>query len=394
MSKRILLLTFYYPPDLSAGSFRSVALVEALQRQAGDKVYIEVLTTQPNRYMKYAQETVSEQVSPGLTVRRVDLSERRDGFLGQAFSFWQYACAVRRMAKQKQYDLVVATSSRLMTAVLGTLIARRRQACLYVDVRDIFVENLKVLFPPLLARPLELFFGLLERWVINSADRVNLVSEGFLQYFHQRYPGKRFSLFSNGVDDAFVPPADKPSMTHPLSANEPVKVLYAGNIGDGQALHLILPDLASNLGHRVQFRIIGAGGRLIDLQNAVQAKGVKNVEVISPVSRSELMELYRTADVLFIHLNDKSAFERVLPSKLFEYAALGKPIWAGVSGYAAEFIAAEVSNSVVFPACDVQAAITSFENLQLGYTNRSDFIDRYARKRIMDSMAIDILDPC
>ncbi|RYD31154.1 MAG: hypothetical protein EOP86_18510 [Verrucomicrobiaceae bacterium] len=34
MARRILLLTFFYPPDLSAGSFRAQALVEAMRLQA------------------------------------------------------------------------------------------------------------------------------------------------------------------------------------------------------------------------------------------------------------------------------------------------------------------------------------------------------------------------
>ena len=45
-----------------------------------------------------------------------------------------------------------------------------------------------------------------------------------------------------------------------------------------------------------------------------------------------------STDVLFLHLNDYSAFRKVIPSKIFEYAATGKPIVAGVSGYAAEFL--------------------------------------------------------
>ncbi|MFP3500063.1 glycosyltransferase WbuB, partial [Pseudomonas sp. SIMBA_059] len=50
MKTRILFLSFYYPPDLSAGSFRAEALVKALLDNVGDHVEIDVVTTQPNRY--------------------------------------------------------------------------------------------------------------------------------------------------------------------------------------------------------------------------------------------------------------------------------------------------------------------------------------------------------
>ena len=119
--------------------------------------------------------------------------------------------------------------------------------------------------------------------------------------------------------------------------------------------------------------------------------GLDNVDLFPPVAREQLLEFYREADVLFLHLNDYPAFKRVLPSKLFEYAATGKPIWAGVAGYAAEFIAAELTNTAVFAPCDAEAALESFERLELGLTDRTAFVQRYARERIMDEMAQDIL---
>ena len=136
---------------------------------------------------------------------------------------------------------------------------------------------------------------------------------------------------------------------------------------------------------------MGAGGRLDVLRDSLQASDLDNVELLPPVAREDLLGLYRECDVLFLHLNDFPAFKRVLPSKLFEYAATGKPIWAGVAGYAAEFIAAELSNVSVFKPCDVEAALESFEQLELGLTDRAAFVQRYARERIMDEMARDIL---
>jgi len=53
MTTRILLLSFYYPPDLAAGSFRMEALVQALLKESSNNVQIDVITTQPNRYIAY-----------------------------------------------------------------------------------------------------------------------------------------------------------------------------------------------------------------------------------------------------------------------------------------------------------------------------------------------------
>ena len=127
-----------------------------------------------------------------------------------------------------------------------------------------------------------------------------------------------------------------------LSITRPtVTVLYAGHIGEGQGLHAILPELARRMARTVCFRVIGDGGRKNALQMALALYGIENIEISSPISRDELIREYQDADVLFFHLNDHEAFKKALPSKLFEYAAMGKSIWAGVAGYTAEFVRSE-----------------------------------------------------
>lgn len=390
MRKRILLLSFFYPPDLSAGSFRAKALVDALCERGAGAIDIDVLTTQPNRYHAHASEALAVEEQGCVRIRRVQLPVHKSGFIDQAKAFAAFALQANRIAGEGHYDVVVATSSRLMTAVLGGLIARRQRARLYLDIRDIFVENLGELFPPAIGRSLALFFGELERWSIRRADKVNLVAAGFLGYFQPKYPQQHFSLYSNGVDDDF---ADLPLISSTdRSLARPLRILYAGNIGDGQGLHLIIPALAQRLGPRVHFCIVGAGGRLQALRDAVAESGVGSVELVAPVTRDRLLAIYQQADVLFLHLNDFKAFRRVLPSKLFEYAATGKPILAGVAGYASDFVKAEITNASVFAPCDIEGAVDALARLSLEQVPRPVFVERFARKRIMRSMADDVLE--
>ena len=94
---------------------------------------------------------------------------------------------------------------------------------------------------------------------------------------------------------------------------------------------------------------------------------------------------------MFVHLNEFDAFEKVLPSKIFEYGATGKPLWAGVSGYAAEFLNTEVSNSAVFKPCNVDEAIETFESLSMDTVVREEFVDKYSCEKILTSMASDVM---
>ena len=391
---RIGVLTFYYPPDLSAGSFRAGALIGALRELAPAGSHIDVITTMPNRYQSWSGSSASVAQAmeslPDVTVRRIPLPTHRSDMRGQARAFLTFARAARGMIDAAEYDVIFATSSRLMTAALGAWAARRKRVPLYLDIRDIFVDTIGDLLPgplALLARPP---LGWLERWTMNSARRINLVSRGFEEYFRTRYPHASLAWYTNGVDDEFV--AAAPTATRPLATGGIAEILYAGNLGEGQGLHHVLPGLAQALRGRARFVVIGDGGRRVALEQALAAAAVDNVELRAPVARDRLLEAYRHADVLFLHLGAHAAFEKVLPSKLFEYAALGKPILAGVAGFAARFVREEIGNAALFAPCDVAGATRAFESLQMQEAPRAEFVARHARSRLARALAGDVLD--
>ena len=142
---------------------------------------------------------------------------------------------------------------------------------------------------------------------------------------------------------------------------------------------------------RVRFKIIGDGGRKDALLATLISAGVDNVELLPPMKRAQLIGAYQAADVLFLHLNDYDAFRKVLPSKLFEYGAMGKPIWAGVSGYAAEFIRTELDNSAVFQPCNAAEAEQVFGQLRLQNKPRDRFTAKFARINIANEMAANVM---
>lgn len=385
---KILALSFYYMPDLSAGSFRTTALVEALKQKMPADGHVDLLTTLPNRYSSFSIEAPTEEKSPGLSIIRIALPPHQSGMFDQARAFISYAREVSRQTRGRDYDLVFATSSRLMTAVLGAWLARKKRIPLYLDIRDIFVDTIKDVLPKHLAILAKPVFGVLERWAINSASKVNLVSQGFAEYFSTRYPCQQFSYFTNGIDHEFL------SVTIPERVPRTdgmVEVLYAGNLGEGQGLHSIIPELAKKMQGRVRFKIIGDGGRKDALLASLVCAGVVNVELLPPMKRAQLIEAYQATDVLFLHLNDYDAFRKVLPSKLFEYGAMGKPIWAGVCGYTAEFMSKELDNSAIFHPCNAAEAERVFSQLRLHNESRDRFVAKFARINIANEMATDVV---
>lgn len=385
---KILVLSFYFDPDLSAGAFRATALVKALIA-LDPELEVNVVTTLPNRYSSFVIDAPESESKGRVFIRRIALPPHRSGMFDQSKAFVRFARRTRQIIKDEEYDLVFATSSRLMTAVLGAWVAWCKAVPLYLDIRDIFVDTIKDVLPRRAALVARTAFDIVERWTIGRATKVNLVSEGFREYFESRYPGKRFSFFTNGIDDEFV--AAAPQRASAKKAERPLVAVYAGNLGEGQGMHLILPGLAKRTAGKVHFKIFGDGGRKDQLLKALEAAEVANVEIFAPVDRDRLIEEYERGDILFLHLNKVDAFKKVLPSKVFEYGALGKPIWAGVPGFSADFIRREIDNVAVFSPCDVEAAILALSQLEFETRPRQRFIDKYSRSAISIQMARDIL---
>lgn len=386
----ILFLSFYYQPDLSAGSFRNTALVKALLAQLPKGSRVDVITTLPNRYSTFSAAALEYEEADGVSIHRIALPSHQSGMLDQSKAFLSFARQASRLASGKEYDLVYASSSRLMTAALGAWIVQRKKLPLYLDIRDIFVDTIKDVLPRKLAIVMKPVFSLVERWTVRRATKINVVSEGFVPYFRERYGELNLSRFTNGIDEEFlhVQPTDA-DCSNP--ANKPPTILYAGNMGEGQGLHTIIPGFAERLVGKANFKLVGAGGRLDQLKQTMDSKPSPNVSINAPVQRSELIAEYQQADVLFLHLNDYDAFKKVLPSKLFEYAAMGKPILAGVSGYAAEFVERYIDNAAVFPPCDVEGAVAALDKLNLQTRPRTAFVNQFSRQNIMNKMASDVI---
>jgi len=135
--------------------------------------------------------------------------------------------------------------------------------------------------------------------------------------------------------------------------------------------------------------IIGDGGAKQKLEEGI--KNLSNVIILPPMSRENVLEYYQKAKYTLIHLNDNEAFKKVLPSKVFELAAINKPILAGVDGYAAQFMKEHVDECIIFKPGDFEDAVKLMKNYQYVDINRDHFRAKYSRKNINMQMSESIL---
>ncbi len=383
------MLSFYFKPDLCAGSFRNTALVEALEKQLGPDDSIDVVTTMPNRYHTFKEEAQENEKVGNVQITRIPLPEHKSGFMDQIWSFRAYQRATWKYLKSvdtSEYDIVVASSSRLFTAFLGARVANKIKKPLYLDIRDIFTETIDNVIDNKIVRYslLPLIYKI-EHYTIKSATHLNIVSGGFEKYFREYYKGP-VTEFTNGIDEVFL---ENDFVSQ--SQNEKPVITYAGNIGEGQGLEKIVPDTAEKLSEQYIFQIIGDGGTKNKLTEEIQNRDLQNVKLVDPVNREELIKYYRDSDYLFLHLNDYEAFEKVLPSKVFEYAATKKPMIAGVGGFSAEFIKNNIEDAILFSPCDADELVRKLDGHQIISNDRAEFIEKYRRDSIMDEMARSII---
>ena len=171
-----LALTFYYEPDLCAGSFRITAFIKELKKHIDSNDTVDVITTIPNRYQRFKIKANSYEKNDNIKITRIKLPSHKSGLLDQVFSFIIYYRNVFKITKHRKYDAVFASSSRLFTAFAAARLARRSSLPLYLDIRDIFSENIsQVIKNIFFSKLIQMFLHRIEKYTFAKASHLNLV---------------------------------------------------------------------------------------------------------------------------------------------------------------------------------------------------------------------------
>lgn len=323
---RVLYLSFYFSPDAGPGAFRNGIIVDELAKRHSISS-IHVITTMPQRLMGGSEAI--ESAGGKVKISKIDVQSRLKGSFGQVVRFYRYQKFAREIVKASDYDLVFASSSRLGTALLGAILARRVKAVYYLDLRDLFIETIGDFLPQWYYAPLRCVLSVVNKFAVRAASRINVLSSAFVEKVSRINKMAEVRCVYHGVDVEFVNvnerfkaelvPCDVQAVNNKV-------LLYAGNFGFGQGLEHIIPDISALLPSGWEIHLYGDGPRKDAVLENVAP--LNNVKVFSVVERSVLPRIYARATVLFLSLNSTPAFQSSLPSKIFEYCASGKPVIA------------------------------------------------------------------
>lgn len=383
---KILLITQYFPPDLSAGSFRMSSLVNEFKKYISKNDVLEIYTTFPHRYDNYESDNnIIEKKN--IKINRIKLFKHYNNKFIQVLNYFIFFTWVLFKTRNKNYDKIFATSSKLMTNFLGSLIAKRLNIKIYCEFRDNFIQSLDLIGGIYNLTIIKYILKKIESFTCNNCQKLNLVSEGFNSYYISKYPNIKITNYTNGIDDLFL----KYDYTNLNKTNKKIKILYVGNIGFGQGLEKIIPHLAKKTMNIYDYLIIGDGNSKDLLQKKIAELKIHNVKILKPIERKLLKKYYKETDIVFLHLNNHESSKHVLPSKIFEYAATSKPILAGLNGFSKSFCQKNINGCYIFNSSDVDDGLIKLKKIVKFYYDRKSFINIYRRKNISNNLVKEIL---
>ncbi len=225
-------------------------------------------------------------------------------------------------------DGVLAVSPPLTMGFAGATVAAARRAPLVFNVQDVF-PDVAVEVGVLTGRRLVAVARRLELMSYRLADAVTVLSTDLAENLVAKVGpagAHKIRVIPNFVDTTAITPGPRQNgFRRELGVGDRPVVMYAGNVGLSQPLHLLV-DAARHLPDAAVV-IVGNGVARGDLM--ARARGLDNVRFaeFQPVER--LAEVLATADVHTVLLRPGLGRASV-PSKLYSILAAGRPFVAGV----------------------------------------------------------------
>lgn len=339
---RILILTQWYPPE------PALLLQELAQSLQGLGHEVTVLTGFPNYpsgqlYPGYKIRLRRREVLEGVPVVRVPLyPEHSRSGLRRALNYISFALSAALLGPwlSKRPNVIFVYHPPLTVGLPAWVLSRIWRVPFVYQIQDIWPETLAA--TGMLNSPRALnMVGAVARWVYRKAAALLVISPGFKENLVGKgVTESKIHIIPNWANaETYRPRLPDLALAEELGMAGKFNVLFAGNIGEAQALDTVV-QAATYLtaDPEVQFVIVGDGTALEDLKQAAIGRGLTNMRFLGRRPAAEMPSLYALADVLLVHLRDDPLFRITVPHKIMAYMASGKPILAAVAGDAADVV--------------------------------------------------------
>ncbi len=408
---RILYVSQYFPPEMGAPAAR---VYELSRHWAAAGHRVTVLTGFPNHptgvvppeYRSAWRRGMARETLDGVEVVRTWLypapnRSPRERMLNYA-SFFFSACL--RGLFLGRPDIVIGTSPQLLSALAGWLISRVKRCPFVFEVRDLWPESLVASGIGSDRSSLVRILDRLAMLLYRHADCIVVVTDAFKENLVSRrgLPPEKIQVIENGVEtDIFNPGADGSAVRSELGLDGRFVVSYIGTLGYAHGLDVVV-EAAARLQASfpaVVFLLVGEGADRLRIEAQVRARELVNVRLLGEQPRRRVPEFIRASDACLVVLRQAELFTTVIPSKMLEFMACGRPVILAVDGQARKILE-DARAGVAVPAGDPSALARAVETLHdnpglctmLGEQGRT-FVERHYQRRAKASTYLRLLEP-
>jgi glycosyltransferase involved in cell wall biosynthesis len=296
--------------------------------------------------------------------------------------------------RARRYDAIfVYGLSPILQAIPALFIAWLKARPVILWVQDLWPESLQatgyVRNSQVIAQVARLV-----SFIYRRVDLLLVQSRAFLPFVAALAPKRTVIYYPNSVDMAFCEPS-KATLPDIPALRRGFPVVFAGNIGAGQAVEVIV-EAAVLLKEYVDinFVIVGQGSRWDWMKEQVKLLGLTNVHLPGRYPVSIMPGLMQKAGALLVSLTDEPIFAATVPSKVQAYMASGKPILASLNGEGARLVS-EAGAGLATKAGDATALAAAVLKLfqmspadreHLGANGRRYFNDHFDHDMLTDQL--------
>ena len=349
----ILLLTDNFVPETNSPALRAY---EHARHWVAAGHTVTVVATIPNFPVgrplpPYRNRLYQREVIDGIQVVRVwtVLAPNR-GIFWRSVDFLSFAVSGFLAGLFQRTDVILATSPQLLTGLAGWWLAALKRRPWVFEVRDLWPDSIVSVG---LMQENALIRGLraLEQRLYRHATRVVAVSTGIRDRLLARgVPANKLGVVPNGIDLQLLKgTSDGQPLRGALNLRGKFVVGYVGTHGMAQGLEVAIDAARLLQREDVHFLFVGEGAR----REAVMAHAKKlqlgNVMFVGLVSRPSAAEHLALCDAVLIPLKQTDQIQITIPAKIFEAAAMGKPIIVSAVGASAELVQRYGAGIVVPP---------------------------------------------
>jgi len=292
-----------------------------------------------------------------------------------------------------QPDVIIASTPQLFVGLSGWWLGRFRKAPFILEVRDLWPDSITASgmgrdgsMPIKVLRALA---GFLYR----SCEHIVVVTPAFRDDLVSKWavPSEKISIVENGVEtDLFTPDGGGDGAKSTLGIQGRFVVSYIGTLGLAHGLSTVLEGAAQLQAAlpEVVFLFVGEGADKERLASLAQDKRLSNVLFLPQQPREKVPSIIRASDLCLVPLRKADVFKTVIPTKMLEFMACGRPVVLGVDGQARQVLDQAQAGVFVEPENQV-ALVKAIKHLYqdstlrqtLGRNGRNYIVEHLSRKQ-------------